>query len=506
MLSTFEEQARLADEQIEDWHNTSEPLEGLSNKILEALNRNTDGDAQLFIERHRGLYIYDCAAGRWYKWSGHYWTEDFTGETLQAVNAVVEIYETEARRQAWLRAKAAKEQKSKNEIQHRENENALLKRMRALQRLNLKQEVLILARSGRDTLGITGAEWDKDPWLLAVSNGVIDLKTGILRPGNPTEFIKTAAPTEWRGINEPCYIWERFLSDIFGNNTELIFFIQRLLGYGITGLNMLHIFIILWGIGRNGKGTLLETLRRVLGDLAMKTEAELLLEQKYTRQAGAPNSGVLALRGRRIVWASETSDGRRLNAGKIKELVGGDTLNARAVFGKNHVQFEPSHLLLLLTNSKPSAPAGDFALWQRIYLIPFMQSFVDDPLAPTESKADHYLSEKLKAEASGILAWLVRGCLAWQKEGLNPPPIVRAATEDYRKDEDTIGRFIDERLFRGENCRAKASETYQAFKRWCEENGLHPTSGTRFGKEMKQRFDACQDREGIFYLGIEVLL
>lgn len=181
-------------------------------------------------------------------------------------------------------------------------------------------------------------------------------------------------------------------------------------------------------------------------------------------------------------------------------------MNARAVFGKNHIQFEPSHLLLLLTNSKPSAPASDYALWQRIYLVPFLQSFIDDPLAPTESKADPYLSEKLKAEVSGILAWLVRGCLAWQREGLNPPAVVRAATEDYRKDEDIIGRFIDEKFKRGENCRIKASDAYQAFKKWCEENGMHPASGTRFGKEMKQRFDSYQDRDGIFYIGIEVFL
>lgn len=318
MLNTFEQQVREADGQTV---NTFEPLEDMqSTDILKALNRNADGDAHLFIELHRGFFLYDCAAGCWYKWSRHNWKEDLTSEVLQAVSNIVELYETEARRQAWLRAKAAKEQNFKGEVQHRENENALLKRMRALQSLNRKQEVLILAKSGRDTLSITGEEWDKDPWSLAVLNGVIDLKAGRLRPGNPTDFIKTAAPTEWRGINEPCYIWERFLSDIFRNNTELMAFIQRLLGYGITGLSTLHIFIILWGLGRNGKGTMLETLRRVLGDLAMKTEAELLLEQKYTRQAGSPNSGVLSLRGRRIVWASETSDGRRLNAGEDKRI------------------------------------------------------------------------------------------------------------------------------------------------------------------------------------------
>lgn len=474
-----------------------------SADILRALQRNADGDTLIYIKLHKGWLAFDCAYGRWYKFNGNHWTEDVTGEALQAVNAVVDVYEGETRRQSWLRAKAAKESNNKAEALHRENESTLLKRIRSLQSLQRKQEILILARSGEGTLAITGNEWDLDPWLLAVLNGVVNLKDGKLRAGKPGDYIKTAAPTEWKGLNEPCPAWEYFLFDIFGGNEKLVAFIQRLLGYGITGLAILHIFIILWGMGRNGKGTLLETLRAVLGDLTLKTESELLLEQKYARQAGAPNSGVLSLRGRRIVWASETSDGRRLNAGKLKELVGGDTLNARAVFGKHHVQFAPSHLLFLLTNSKPAAPASDYALWQRVHLIPFERAFVDNPRAPNESNADHYLGDKLKAEVSGILAWLVRGCLAWQKEGLNPPDIVKAATEDYKNDEDTLGHFIEERCTLGASCHVRAGELFQAWKAWAETNGITYISGTRFGLEIRRRgFDSYKDKLGIYYQGI----
>jgi putative DNA primase/helicase len=254
-------------------------------------------------------------------------------------------------------------------------------------------------------------------------------------------------------------------------------------------------------MGRNGKGTLLETVKTVLGELALKTEAELLLEQKQARQAGAPNSSVLSLRGRRIVWASETSDGRRLNTGKLKELAGGDTLNARGVWGKHHVEFAPSHLLLLLTNSKPAAPASDYALWQRVHLIPFERAFVDDPKAPNESKADPYLGDKLKAEASGILAWLVRGCLTWQKEGLNPPDVVRAATANYKDDEDILGHFIEERCIMGEACHVRAGELYQAWKIWADTNGTS-LSGKIFGMEIKRRFKPDSDKAGNYYIGI----
>ncbi len=473
--------------------------------VLGALQRNEDGDAELFIYLHRGRFLYDCAAGRWFKWGGNFWAEDLTGESLQAVNDVVEVYIQEAKKQAWLRTKAAKELNHEAEKIHSDNEKELIKRIKLLQGLQRKQSVVILARSGAGTLAITGTEWDKQPWLFAAANGILDLKTGDFRPGKPGDYIKTASPTAWKGINEPCPTWENFIAEIFGNDVLLIEFVQRLLGYGITGLSILHLFIILFGAGRNGKGTLLETLRAVLGDYAYKTESELLLEQKSARMAGSPNSGVLSLRGRRIVWASETSDGRHLNAGRLKELVGGDTLNARPIFGKHHVQFAPSHLLLLLTNSKPSAPASDYALWQRVLLIPFERAFVAEPREPHESKADPFLSEKLQSEASGILAWLVKGCLAWQKDGLNAPDIVKAATNEYRSDEDTIGHFIDERCTLNENYQVRAGDIYKAWKAWAEASGAAYISGKRFGMEIKKRgFDSYKDKKGIYYRGIDL--
>lgn len=475
-----------------------------SSDILKALHRNEDGDADLFIRLHRGCFVYDCAAGNWYVWVDHHWKMDTTEQALAGVSEVADIYLKEMGRQSWARGGAEKAGQKDKAEKCKKLEDALAKRVRDLQTIRRKQAVLHLARAGADSLGISGEEWDKNPWLLAVKNGVINLKTGEFLTGEPKDFIKTAAPTEWKGLNEPCPEWEKFISDIFGSDEKLIAFIQRLLGYGITGLSILHIFVILYGLGRNGKGTLLEILRFVLGDYAFKTESELLLEQKFSRQAGAPNSGVLSLRGRRIVWASETSDGRRLNTGKLKELVGGDTLNARPVFGKHHIQFAPSHLLLLLTNSKPAAPASDYALWQRVHLIPFERAFVDDPKAPNESKADPYLSDKLKAEASGILAWLVKGCLTWQREELNPPDIVRAATEDYRKDEDILGYFIDERCTLGESLNVRAKIFYEKYKAWATENGLGELSGVRFGKEMKKRFNSDSDSEGIFYIGVSV--
>ena len=316
--------------------------------------------------------------------------------------------------------------------------------VKELQRLRTKRNVLTLASVGRRSLGITGNEWDQHPWFLACPNGIVDLQTGKLRPGRQEDFVKTACPTPWRDFEARAPAWESFLADIFQADHELIDYVQRLLGYSITGLSTEHIFPILWGGGRNGKGTLLEALAHLLGPLAGPVKAEMLLEQGRTRSSAAPDSDIMGLRGRRLAWASETDEGRRLNAGRLKWFCGGDILCGCAPFGKREVQFKPTHTLFLLTNHKPKADPCDYALWARIHLIPFILSFVDEPRQENERKRDPYLAERLHAEASGILAWLVRGCLAWQREGLKPPDMVRAATEEYREGEDDIARFISE--------------------------------------------------------------
>lgn len=476
-----------------------------SEEILKALEDNEDGDARLFQTLNRGRLVYDCATDTWYTWTGTYWKEDFVNQAMADIQGVIEEYGREAQVQSFARVRAEKTGNREGATQHELVEKALLKRIRALQSLKRKKDVLHLAHVGADSLAISGNEWDQDPWLLACFNGVINLKSGLFQQGKPENYLKTVAPVEWLGIDEPCPQWERFINDIFGNDLEFVNYIQRFLGYGITGLTTLHKVIFLWGLGRNGKGTLLEMLKYVLGPLAYKTESEILLAQKFSRQGGSSNTAILQLRGKRIVWASETNDGRRLDAARLKELVGGDTLNARPLYGKSHIEFKPTHLLLLLTNSKPQAPANDYALWQRIALVPFTLSFVENPTKPNERQADPNLMEKLKAEASGILAWLVRGCLQWQKAGLNVPEAVRSATEEYREDEDLITQFIADRCVAGDTMQAKAGELYKAYKVWCSDQGQYPMSGKRFGTNISNLYDAYKNSTGKYYLGIGLM-
>lgn len=473
-----------------------------SADVLKALGRNEDGDAELFVSLHRGRLVYDHAAGQWYTWTGHHWEMDGTEQALAGVNGVADLYLAEMKRQAWIRGKAEMAGQRKQADAAEALEKILARRIRDLQTIRRKQAVLHLARAGAGSLGITGSEWDADPWLFGCLNGVVDLRTGKIRPGVPGDFIRLVTTVAYSGLTAPAPVWEQFLYDVFDGDIELIDFMQRLFGFCMTATAKEHKAPILWGKGRNGKTSLVEAVRFVFGDYSGIVESEMLLQQRFGRHSGAPSPDIMALRGRRFVLCSETESGRHFNVARLKWLCGGDTLTGRSPWGKELVTFRPSHTLFLSTNHRPHANADDFAFWKRALLIPFRLSFVDAPTEPHERKADPGILDKLKAEASGILAWLVRGCLGWQRKGLNPPESVKAATAEYQEEEDLVKHFLDDRCTLGSDLSVRAGRLYQEYKSWCEEVGHKPMSGTNFGTRIKRRFDHATDRNGVFYIGL----
>lgn len=479
------------------------PAEITSKEILKALNSNEDGDASLFVRSHKGKFCFDHSGNRWYSNTEHYWKEDVVEDVIKGMDTVINLYGEEAARQQWLRLKAEKDGDTNAGKQYAAKVGELFKRIHTLQGRRRKDDVLYLAACGTGSLGIVGNEWDLDPWLLGCLNGVLDLRSGVLRHGDANDFIKTVAPVEWKGIEEPCPTWERTLLEIADQDEEVVAFQQRYFGYCLTGKTNIHVYVILWGAGRNGKGTTLETLAFTLGSYAGQVEGEFILKQRFNRQSGGPTSDIMSLRGKRLVWASEIDDRRRLNAGRVKWLSGGDTLTGREMYGRRQVSFQPSHKIMLLTNHRPHVDPSDYALWKRIHLIPFKLAFIEgETKEPHERAADPDLPDKLRAEASGILAWLVRGCLAWQQEGLKPPACIVDATEEYRKDEDLIQHFIDEKCEVGDGLEVKASKIQKGFAEWCGTNGVKGISGIEFGKQMKQRFLWEHRRGGNFYIGV----
>lgn len=462
------------------------------DEILAAFRRGETGDAELLAALYADRLAYDHAEKQWYLWNGFHWEADRTKQTGNLVSNNVAAQ--------YIHAAAEKQKNAGDDKEAQEKIKELWKRAGSLRYRGRINNVLALAAS-QPALALTGDEWEQNPMLLAVANGIIDLATGHFTPGNPADYIRAAAPTSWQGANATAPRWEQFLQEIFAGDSELIAFIQRLLGYAITGQATEHVLPILWGKGRNGKETLLETLRNVLGDLTAPASKDVLMDSN--RNPGSATPHLYALRPLRLAWVSESKAGAKLNVEQVKWLTGGGTLTARPLHG-NPVTFTPRYLLLLITNHKPKADADDYALWKRLLLIPFTQSFVNNPKLENEHKADPYLADKLKAEGPGILAWLVHGCLQWQQKGLNPPPSVRLATEAYQQEEDDLSQFIEECCVVGPDKEVKASDFYKEYKQWAESYGMKPASNTVFGKRMGKRFEKRLSG-GVIYSGIGLL-
>ena len=459
--------------------------------IFNGLRDEEDGDAMVFAELYNGQVAYDHSQPKngWHLWNGQFWEQD-------TINAVINLIRTEVAAQ-YVYVAADLTKADKHDLAKQYN-----KRAERLHTRRRKEHVLWAAAS-LPGIALSGDEWDSNPWLLATTNGVIDLQSGSFRPGQPTDWIKTVAPTTWEGLETPAPRWERFLSEIFDGDAEIISFLRRLLGYGITGLSEEHAFPVLWGPqGRNGKTTLLETLSHVLGkDMTMSIPSNEIMHT-FNSQANAARPFIAKLRGKRLVWAAETTQDRRLNAETVKALTGGDKITARAVYA-NPIEFTPTHLLFLLTNYRPKIEAADNAVWDRVHLIPFLLRFVETPKKDNERPRDAQLQHKLRAEASGILAWLVRGCLEWQQAGgLFPPDRVKAATEDYREEEDTVTQFVDDYCVQSPDARIGHRELYREYVKWCKDLRLWASGSRDFGVTMKARFETRRMTQGMCYFGV----
>jgi putative DNA primase/helicase len=496
------------------------PQEIDSKFIRDCLYANQLGDGMLFAALHDGKFIHNKTSGEWLLWMGHHWDRDIRQRAVACVENVAQRYLAEAedivRQIDWAQKKKDVERAaSLQNIQE-----AIYKRVNRLRSESGRINCLSFAGTNLNhPIDVTGDRLDQNPWLMACANGVIDLRTGEIQPGRPTDYISKASPVEYLGIDVPAPIWEETLLQIFGGSRKgatpedleqtraIIAYLQRLFGYACTGLTVENILPILWGQGRNGKTTIVETISRVLGPLAAPIQSEMLLDQGRSKSSAGPSPDIMALRGLRMAFGSEADEGRRFSPSRVKWLSGSDSLVGRSPHDRYETYFSPSHVLILLTNHKPHAPANDFAFWQRVHLIPFEFSFVDrPPEKDNELRADKGLPEKLKAEESGILAWLIRGCIQWQEQGLSPPNAVIEATAEYRRDEDQLADFLDQCCHLDPTCETAATVMYDAFKEWFAENVSKKASISqkKFGNMMKDRFDKIK-RGVYYYKGVRLL-
>lgn len=478
----------------------SEPVDNTCVEAGPAPEHRTDlGNARRLVRWH-GIDLRHCHPwGKWLAWDGQRWRVDDTAEVMRRAKQTVRRMFDEAAAEI----KALREQGDEDDERIKQRLATAMKMLAwaVVSESATRLTALVgLARS-EPGIPILPAVLDAHLWLLNVENGTLDLRTGELRPHQREDLLTCLCPT----LYEPkavCPAWERFLREVFANDEALVVYMQRSLGRCLSGDVSEHHLPIAWGCGANGKSTLFNAMLDVMGDdYATKANADLLLVSKSERHP----TEVANLFGRRLVVAAESDQGRRLNEALIKELTGGDQLSARRM-REDFWKFSPTHKLFLCTNHKPVVRGTDYAMWRRLRLVPFTQVFRDPAECGEEEVclvADKQLPEKLRRERTGILAWLVRGCLDWQREGLPLPDRVREATREYRQAEDLLLSWISECCVTGDSSyRRRASELYASFKKWCELGNERAISSKVFGDAMTERGFERYTNNGTWYLGI----
>jgi len=404
-----------------------------------------DALALSFTRRYHRDWRYVAGWGKWLVWDGQRWR---TEDTLAATDLIRSVC-----RQTAVRA---------------DNPKVAAK----LASASTVGGVERLARADRRHAATTD-EWDADPWLLNTPGGVVDLKTGRMRPHERADRmtkITTATPSG------DCPTWKQFIDEVTGGDKELQAYLQRMVGYALTGSTQEHALFFLYGTGANGKSVFVNTLATILGDYATNAPMDTFMETRTDRHP----TDMAGLRGARFVAAIETEQGKRWAESKLKNLTGGDKISARFM-RQDFFEFFPQFKLFVAGNHRPAIRNIDEAMKRRLHLIPFTIT------VPPERR-DKNLQQRLLAERDGILAWAVQGCLDWQRHGrLSPPQRVVDATEEYFEAEDALGRWLDERCVREVNAKSLTAELFNDWKPWAEAAGEFTGSQKRFADLLLNR-------------------
>jgi len=451
------------------------------------LSLDDDGNARRLVRDWGRVIRYPHGLG-WHLCRGSHWDAD-------ATEHVVELARVTARR-ILLEAGVAVQQGGTLA-----DEAALSKHAQRSKSERAIAAMLRLARADQHALAIRPEQLDADPWALNVANGTLDLRTGALRNHSREDLFTHLVPIAYdKEATAPR--WERFLLEVCGD-VDLALYLQRAVGYTLTGLTTEQVLFLLYGTGANGKTTALEIIRKLLGgsgrrSLAIAASFETLLHQERRGGGESASPDLARMAGRRLVVAVEADAGRRLNEERIKALTGTDTISARRLY-QDSFEFVPVLKLWLGCNHRPIIRGADKAIWRRVKLIPFTVTFGPGTLDPN-------LPATLDGELPGILRWAVEGALAWQREGLGEAKAVTAATEGYREDSDVLGEFLSDRCALSEHAWVSSSDLHATYRKWSEDRGETPMGQRLFALRLEERTGIRKHRKdsGRGWAGVSV--
>jgi putative DNA primase/helicase len=441
--------------------------DGEAPPAIDAWARNETALVVEWLLREAGAVRFDHARRAWFLFDGQVWRPDRDGAVRRRLQSYLE----------WKLQEAV----SIDRHQDRDPLVAYLTRQLRAAHIPRLQELA----EHQSNVATAGDDWDGRPMLLACPNGTIDLETMEFRDGDRRDYLtkQTIPPYD------PCARaprWLQFVLDVCSDDPDRAEYLQRVMGYALTGSTDEQCFWIHYGAGANGKSTLtLVIMRHVIPEhswsMAVPTATWSESLSEYQRAS---------LVGRRLVAAHETESGKRLHVEFIKSLTGGDEVNARHPYGRPFT-YRPQAKLFLAVNHRPVIRDDGHGMWRRVRLVPFERTF---PLNPD-------FAESLIVEAQGILAWMVRGAFAWAREGLCTPASVLAATEEYRHDSDHVATFLEDRCIVADEALVRASALFEAYRVWCDANGvlaLERLTQKPFGQRMRRDFTAIEGRQVTF--------
>lgn len=416
--------------------------------------RTEHGIANVFSELFGPDRKYCAAWGHWYSWNIHRWVQDQVLESIHLARQTAHAASTFAKTPG-IRAKLASAATTSN--------------VERLARADPRHAIAVEL-------------WDADPLLLNTVGGIVDLRTGKVLAFDRTKYMTKSASATPKG---ECPKWLEFLRTITAENQELVDYLQRVIGYCLTGLIVEHALFFFYGTGANGKSVFLNVLSTILGDYAKTAPMDTFMDTRSDRHP----TDLAGLRGARLVCAVETEQGRRWNESKIKTLTGGDPISARYM-RQDFFEFTPQFKLLIAGNHKPSISNVDEAMSRRIHLIPFTV------FIPPE-KRDKQLTEKMLQERDGILAWAVQGLLSWHKlGGLNPPAVVTQATKDYLEAEDYVQSWIDDCCEPSATSFVSSKDLFESWSKWAEAHGEYIGSARKLSEQLiNRKFESCRQNK-----------
>lgn len=452
-------------------------IQTVDEEKMRAYTFDDMGNAERFVDLFGENVRYCYTEKKWYFYNSMRWSVDNLGVILRMADKCVEAMKAEAK--LYLQA---------DEESGGDMAKAFEKHMKSSRSNKSKKAML---NEIEHHLPILPIQMDRYKMALNTPSGIINLKNGDVKAHNPEYYFTKITSVDCAEAAD-CPRWLAFLDDIFAGDKDLIRYIQKAVGYSLTGSTAEQCAFFFYGTGRNGKSTFIDVIRDVFGDYAANIQPETIMVK--SSQSNAINSDIARLKGARLVTSVEPNEGVRLNEGLLKQLTGDDTVTARKLYSEEF-EFKPEFKLWMATNHKPIIRGTDTGIWRRIHMIPFNVQIPED-------KVDKNLTHKLKAEMAGIFKWCIDGCLMWQREGLQMPAAVLKSVREYRREMDVISAFIEDKCTLEGT--VQASMLYAAYVSWADSNNEYCMSNTKFSTELAKRFEKIKGRNYNYFTGISI--